>query len=560
MKNERHRRLLEQAAASSLERIRRDRDKAPERIQVLFPYLEKHLFERDLDVNRMKRDCGKRDNSISTFFGEVTGQTPHAYIVRRRVETAAVLLRDTNLRLGLISDLIGFSKQAILTRHFKAWSGITPQAFRSGTKLLLTEGGGPTNVVPSIEELRRALAHGPDAGGAEDLRGRINHGAPENRLPFARLSLPRAALDQIKAEEAWGWLREKPRDEQRRMVRSRLAFSTPALFHLLREKSIPEGRDDRKLGVHLAELAMDCLRRTERVMGEDLFSLRAQGWAWVGNARRLAFDFDGAEEAFLLAEAFLSRTREDSLVRGEFYHLKAALRRWQRRFDEALTLNNRALPVFQAVGEPRHIAKALIQRANIHEQAGRFSECIAHLIEAFPHIAEPPEPYLKYCVSYNLASVLTKTRAYREAADLLPTVRRLGTEVGKEKVISYHIQWLEGVTERGLGEPDLAERSLLDAYRGFQELGYVGEAALVGLDLAALYLQQERLADVKRMTLGVVPLIESIENHPGAGRCLSLLRDAIEKDQLTLLVIQEIRAELEEVRRNPTDQFSGVNR
>ncbi len=559
MTNERHRRLLEQAAGASIERIRRDGEKAPERIRVLFPYLEENLFERDLDVNRMKRDCGKRDNSISSFFREETGQPPHAYIVRRRVETAAALLRDTHLKIGLISDLIGFSKQAILTRHFKAWSGVTPQAFRAGARRLLTE-AGPMNVVPSIEELRRALTPGPAACEAEDRGGRIHRGAPEDRLDFAAFSLPRAVLDQIKAEEAWGWLREQPRAEQRKMVWDRLALSTPALFHLLREKSIPEGRDDRTLGVHLAELAMDCLRRTEQVMGEDLFPLRAQGWAWVGNARRLAFDFDGAEEAFLLAEAFLGRTPQDSLVRGEFYHLRAALRRWQRRFDEALTLNNRALPIFRAMGEPRYVAKALIQRANIHEQAGRFRECIAYLFEALPHIDEHPEPYLKYCVSYNLASVLTKTRAYQDAADLLPTVRKLGAEVGKGKVISYHIQWLEGYTAQGLEEPDHAERSLRDAYRGFQELGYAGQAALVGLDLASLYFQQERLADVKRMALGVIPLVESIENHQAATRCVGLLHDAVEKDQLTSLVLQEIRIELEKVRRDPTDQFSGANR
>lgn len=558
MINEKHRRCLEQAAVDSIARIRRDGDSVPEKIRVLFPYLEQHLFERDLDVNRMKRDCGKRDNSISSFFGEVTGLTPHAYIVRRRVETAAVLLRDTNLRIGLISDLIGFSKQAILTRHFKAWSGITPQEFRTGAKRLFTEAGDRATVTPSIEELRRALARGPDAGEGEDLSERTYRGTPENHLPFLRLSLPPAALDQIKAEETWGWLREKPRDEQREMIRDRLAFSTPALFHLLREKSIPEGRDDRKLCVHLAELAMDCLRRTEHVMGKDLFSLRAQGWAWVGNARRLAFDFDGAEEAFLLAEAFLSRIQQDSLVRGEFYHLKAALRRWQRKFDEALALNNKALLIFRAMDEPRYIARALIQRANIHEQAGRFTECIAHLLDALPHIDESPEPYLKYCVSYNLAFVLTRTRAFQEAADLLPTVRRLGAEVGKENIITYYIQWLEGLIKQGLGELCLAERQFLDAYRGFQELGYVGQAALVGLDLASLYFQQERLADVKRMTFGMIPLIERIESHQAAARCLSLLRDAIEKDRMTSLALQEIRTELEKVRRDPTDQFSGA--
>ncbi|MCP4678507.1 MAG: helix-turn-helix domain-containing protein, partial [Deltaproteobacteria bacterium] len=241
MSDEKHKTLIEKAARASIERIRLDGKKAPERLKILFAYLEQHIFERGLDVNQMKRACGKRDNSISSFFAEVAVLGPYAYMVARRVETAAALLRDTNLSIRIISRLVGFTKPGILTQHFKAQHGMTPREYR------LDMNRNVSACAPSVPA-KGSAPHKSYAFSVEDI-------------------------EKIKAEALWDVLREKPLAGQRDIIRHSLALPTPALFHLLRKKSASEGRDNRRLGVEFSELAIESLRVTEHIIGRDLFDL-----------------------------------------------------------------------------------------------------------------------------------------------------------------------------------------------------------------------------------------------------------------------------------------------
>ncbi|MCP4603198.1 MAG: hypothetical protein GY847_22235, partial [Proteobacteria bacterium] len=161
------------------------------------------------------------------------------------------------------------------------------------------------------------------------------------------IALDREEREMIEMHVAWEAIRDLSWSEQRELIWDRLQHSTPLFFHFLREKSISEGREDRMRGVQLAELALESLAVTEQISGRNAGSLRAQGLAWLGNARRLAFDFPGAEKAFSDAEAFLPDDNDEPLIVAEFYELKAALRLWQRCFSEALALSGSALPIFR---------------------------------------------------------------------------------------------------------------------------------------------------------------------------------------------------------------------
>lgn len=63
-------------------------------------------------------------------FKNAEGVTPHAYIVRRRVERAKELLRDGKLSIAEIALATGFSDQSHLARQFRAVVGQTPGTFR----------------------------------------------------------------------------------------------------------------------------------------------------------------------------------------------------------------------------------------------------------------------------------------------------------------------------------------------------------------------------------------------------------------------------------------------
>ncbi len=123
-------RILETAAAESVERIRRDRANAPQRLKPLLAYIEEHLFDPSLDVNQLKRNCGVRDNSVPIQFHSAVGRPPHGYIEDRRLETACRLLGESPMKIWQISEVLGYSSIQVFSRAFSRWSGQRPTTYR----------------------------------------------------------------------------------------------------------------------------------------------------------------------------------------------------------------------------------------------------------------------------------------------------------------------------------------------------------------------------------------------------------------------------------------------
>ncbi len=567
MRKEYQRRLLERAATVSIERIREDGKKAPAKIRTLFPYIEEHLFRKYLDVSRMRRDCGKHDHSISTFFCSATGKTPHAYIIERRIETAAALLRDTDLKGWTISDLVGFSNHATLTRNFSHWCGIPPRAFRSGVKKIFARAGGrPRNVVPGVEEFRGVLAIGMDSQAADRLiehirstianERRTETETREDNYPLVKMQiLSPSDISHLRTVEIWAMLQEKTWPEQRELMRNRLTFSNPAFFHYVREQSILEGVKDPMAGVHFAKLAKDSLGAIKGISDSKLLRLQSQAWAWIGNALRLALDFPGAEQAFRLAEEHLPTIEEMEPVHGEFCHLKSAFRWWQNRPSEALDLIRDALPTIRATGNKKQLAEALILMSAILTSLNNIEKGLPCLREAERVIDGEEEPFIEFAAKYNLATAMAKLGLYAEARRIIPDVAKLSDDVNSQSA-QCHVQWLEGVISRGLDDMESAETQLLAAREGFDNLSHAGHVAIVTLDLAELYAKQQRSTEVQQLTLEVIPILEGLQHCREAMSCFRLLSEAVEKNTLRTGTIIEARESLEHARVNPSAGFS----
>lgn len=124
------RQLLRAAALETIDRIRTDHEQVPTKLKPLLAYIEDHLFDADLSVNRIKKACGVRDNSVAIHFHACVGQPPHAYISQCRMEVASRLLRDSELPVWKISDLLGFSSIQVFSRAFYRWAKERPSTYR----------------------------------------------------------------------------------------------------------------------------------------------------------------------------------------------------------------------------------------------------------------------------------------------------------------------------------------------------------------------------------------------------------------------------------------------
>ncbi|WP_297792348.1 AraC family transcriptional regulator [uncultured Marinobacter sp.] len=76
--------------------------------------------------------------SVSRFhemFREVTGITPHQFLLQTRLDQAAQLLLSTGLSVSEVSYRTGFSSQAALTNALRKYKGTTPTKLRFGEKV-----------------------------------------------------------------------------------------------------------------------------------------------------------------------------------------------------------------------------------------------------------------------------------------------------------------------------------------------------------------------------------------------------------------------------------------
>jgi AraC family transcriptional regulator len=77
--------------------------------------------------------CALIDRSEAHFsrsFKRTFGESPHAFVIRRRLELAARYMLQTDASLSDIALRCGFTDQAHLCKHFRQSTGQTPAAWR----------------------------------------------------------------------------------------------------------------------------------------------------------------------------------------------------------------------------------------------------------------------------------------------------------------------------------------------------------------------------------------------------------------------------------------------
>jgi AraC family transcriptional regulator len=77
--------------------------------------------------------CGLIQRSEAHFsrsFKRTFGESPHAFVIRRRLELAARYMLQTDVSLSDIALRCGFTDQAHLCKHFRQSTGQTPAAWR----------------------------------------------------------------------------------------------------------------------------------------------------------------------------------------------------------------------------------------------------------------------------------------------------------------------------------------------------------------------------------------------------------------------------------------------
>jgi tetratricopeptide (TPR) repeat protein len=369
---------------------------------------------------------------------------------------------------------------------------------------------------------------------------------------------------RMKAEELWEVLQPLPYAVALRRIRRGGEFVTWGLVELLARESQQAGTNDASRAVDLATLAVEVATRVsewEPCEEEWLFELRAFAYAHLVNACRISCQMREAEKAQRKADDWWTKGNSMGDILGyeaEILSIKAALRKDQGRFEEALILLDKAERIYLA-GDPEsqdlHLAgRTLVLKAKTYEHMGELEKALDVLREASPLIDPERDPRLLLCVQHNILNYLARLGRPEDARALLPRVRKFSEDLGNDLDL-IRLTWTEGLLADAADRGEEAVELLLAAQAEFvkRRMGY--DAALVSLDLAALYLKEGRTAATAALAREMIPIFEAEDIHREALAALAVFKEAALRERLSADLLSRVARYLEEARTNSGLKF-----
>src|SRR6185295_12620929 len=344
--------------------------------------------------------------------------------------------------------------------------------------------------------------------------------------------------------------------EREILLRNSGRFQTLAVCELLIEQSFQEGFRNPAGAIALAELG---LLVAGELNGDHyghsvVHDLQARAWAYLGNARRIASDLAGAEQALANAERFAEGGSADPLEEARILDLRASLLSDEDRFEQAVELLDVVIDIYDSLREPHGRGRAMISKGLFLGYAGWPEEAIRILRKGLGLIDWDREPRLVLMARHNLAWFLNDCGRGEEAGEQLQRFRHTYRQFA-DSWTELRLVWLDGRIAAGQGRREEAEEILREARRRFLAEADGYDASLVTLDLANLYLEQGRPAEVKQLAAEMLEVFVSLDVHRHARAALAVFQQAAELDRATPRLIREIGSYLRRARRNPDLRF-----
>ena len=88
-------------------------------------------YREPLDVAALARAAHLSPAHFSREFRRTFGETPHQYLLTRRLERAAMLLRTTDRSVADVCLAVGLRSVGSFTTSFRRLFGMTPTAYRA---------------------------------------------------------------------------------------------------------------------------------------------------------------------------------------------------------------------------------------------------------------------------------------------------------------------------------------------------------------------------------------------------------------------------------------------
>jgi tetratricopeptide (TPR) repeat protein len=272
-----------------------------------------------------------------------------------------------------------------------------------------------------------------------------------------------------------------------------------------------------------AVTAADSLRPEEYGRGLT-FDLRARAWAELANAYRVNEEIDEAEEAFRRARTLLAQGTGSLLLLARVADLEASLLSDQRRLAEACELLDGVYRLYLDLGDPHLAGQALVKKAIATRYGGDPRQGVEIFRQALSLLDAEREPQLVAVCQQGLVGTLADCGQFGEAGRLL-LESGLRRTFAAEPIALLKVRWVEARILGGLGKLPQAETALIEVRNEFLRLQNKTEAALVGLDLAAVWLRQKKGRELEQLSRSMLATFRYLGAQQEADEALRFLRE-----------------------------------
>jgi len=304
----------------------------------------------------------------------------------------------------------------------------------------------------------------------------------------------------------------------------------------------------------LARFTADRLRM--RDFGrQPVADLRALAWAELANAYRVCNELGRADHAMNRSVYWCQRGSQTGLLLARVADLLSDLLCYQRRFPEGRELLALAYRVHAEMENRHRAGRVVIKLAHLTMAEGDHRKALVLMRQGFDLLDPNQEPQLVVQTLWSMVWLVAQLGRFRSARLLLWRGRILFAGI----VEPHRLRWLEGTIHAGLADFSRAEAAFQQARAGFAENGQVYPAALVGLDLAALWARQGRVKAVFALAEEMIVTFRALRIAREAVAALLILKRACQNGGQILELIEITVDLLRSLERQPArpSSYSG---
>ncbi len=344
-------------------------------------------------------------------------------------------------------------------------------------------------------------------------------------------------------------------EARRSAIRSEGRFSLLGLAERLTRDARSECFTDVARAVELADLAVEAADAADpRLYPPGMVADgRALARGALANACRVRGDLVEADRAIATAWAMAGHGTRDPIVRAELLSLEGSLRIDQARFDDAVELLQVAADLYRRDGNRLLEGKTLLKLGNAAGERGDVEGAVSQLERSRSLLSDEETGELALMAGQALVLLATRGSADAEARVVFQKPCSREAERSWRQALSSGVAW-RGPARRIAwreGDVEQAEAELVALRETYAERDEAFDQCLVSLDLAALYLEQGRTADVKELARALAPIFASRRIHHQALAALLLFERAAEAERASASLVREIARYLHRSRNNP---------